>query len=137
MKRLVVYHGYLRDCVNYRIRLAVGDPVSRLREDQSRRRWTGLELLWSPLEEPWVSFQVLKSGFNLFGRWGKKRSCLSVRSLRNRADDGVYSVLSKDITGRRPMDDEREWIPLFVERLFPHQWGTMKHLTFRYDWGCQ
>lgn len=64
----------------------------------------------------------------------EKRSCLSARVLRNRADDGVYSVLSKDITGGRPRDYEREWHPFFVERLFPNNWDTMSNLTFRYEW---
>ena len=124
MKRLVVYHGYLKACVNHRMRLAVGE--------------SGFELLWRPSEVPWISFRSMQSEFNpLPNGWGGKPSCLSARSLRSRADDGVYSVLSKDITGRRPRDDEREWHPFFVERLFPDNWDTMSNLTYRYDWGCK
>ena len=124
MKRLVVYHSYLKICVNHRMRLSVGE--------------SGVELLWKPSVAPWISFRAMQPEFTpLTNGWGGRLSYLSSMSLRNRADDGVYSVLSKDITGRRPRDDEHEWHPFFVERLFPGNWDTMSNLTYHYDWGCK
>jgi len=125
LKRLVDYHSYLKNCVNHRMRLSVGE--------------SGAALLWKCARyhrRNSISFMAMQPEFTPLTWRTNILACLPIRSsLRNRADDGVYSVLSKDITGRRPRDDEREWHPFFVERLFPGNWDTMRHLTYRYDWG--